>query len=176
MDTKTKITEVKKKDYQWSVSIEPEKDNSEKKLFISFSVVPKYNKFYGHSIGLKSGEKTALIKALKTGLPISTFKTLQKEIDVSAKTLAAIINIADRTLVRRKKEGKLKTDESERLFRIARLFDKAIDVLGDIEQARQWFKSSKKALSGSTPLEYADTELGAQEVFDLLGRLEHGVF
>ncbi|MBW1797126.1 MAG: DUF2384 domain-containing protein, partial [Deltaproteobacteria bacterium] len=33
-----------------------------------------------------------------------------------------------------------------------------------------------RALGGKTPLEYADTEPGAQEVDELLGRIEHGVF
>jgi putative toxin-antitoxin system antitoxin component (TIGR02293 family) len=39
-----------------------------------------------------------------------------------------------------------------------------------------WLKSPQKALGGKTPLEYSDTEPGAREVEDLLGRLEHGVF
>jgi len=33
----------------------------------------------------------------------------------------------------------------------------------------------RKALEGKTPLAYARTELGAREVEDLIGRLEHGV-
>jgi hypothetical protein len=39
-----------------------------------------------------------------------------------------------------------------------------------------WFTSPKIPLDGKTPLECADTEIGAKEVEDLLGRLEHGVF
>jgi uncharacterized protein (DUF2384 family) len=38
------------------------------------------------------------------------------------------------------------------------------------------FEKIQKGLGGKTPLEYADTEPGAREVEDLLGRLEHGVF
>ena len=68
------------------------------------------------------------------------------------------------------------TDESERLFRIASLFDRAVEVLGDKETAKQWFKGPKRALGGQTPLQFADTEPGANEVAALLGRLEHGVF
>jgi putative toxin-antitoxin system antitoxin component (TIGR02293 family) len=170
--TLTKIKEIKKKNYKWNLSVEHPKD----KIFISFSVVPKVSKFYGQSIGLKSGNNDSIIKLIKHGIPISVFLSLQKEIDIPANKLASIINIPSRTLTRRKKEGKLQTDESERLFRIARLFDKATDVLGSKEDARQWLKSPKKALGGLTPLRYADTELGAQEVFDLLGRLEYGVF
>ncbi len=44
------------------------------------------------------------------------------------------------------------------------------------EAAREWLKSPLPALAGKTPLEFADTEPGAQEVEDLLGRIEHGVF
>lgn len=73
-------------------------------------------------------------------------------------------------------EGRLQTDESERLFRIAALYDRAIEVLGDPERARAWFKEPKKALGMKTPLQYADTEPGAREVENLLGRLEYGVF
>ena len=55
-------------------------------------------------------------------------------------------------------------------------FDKAVDVLEDRNLARKWFKEPVRALNGRTPLEFSDTELGAQEVEDLLGRIEYGVF
>jgi putative toxin-antitoxin system antitoxin component (TIGR02293 family) len=48
--------------------------------------------------------------------------------------------------------------------------------LEDAEITRQWFKMPAKALGGKTPLEYADTEPGTQEVEDLLVRIEYGVF
>jgi putative toxin-antitoxin system antitoxin component (TIGR02293 family) len=121
-------------------------------------------------------EKTVLIKNIKKGLPTSAFEKIQKELDVSADTLAATVNIASRTLARRKKEGRLHPDESERVLRIASLFDKAVQVFHNQNRVQLWFKSPQKALGGRTPLEYADTEPGAREVEDLLGRLEHGVF
>jgi len=121
-------------------------------------------------------DRQAQIRLLKKGLPISSFEKLQERMAVSADTLTTTINIAPRTLTRRKQEGRLRTDESERVMRITVLFDRAEEVLGSVEYARQWFKSPKLALAGKSPLEYADTEPGAREVEDLLGRLEHGVF
>ena len=121
-------------------------------------------------------EKNVLIKNIKKGLPISAFEKIQKELDVSADTLASTINIATRTLARRKKEGRFHSDESERVLRIASLFDRALQVLHSQNRVQLWFKSPQKGLGGQTPLEYADTEPGAREVEDLLGRLEHGVF
>jgi putative toxin-antitoxin system antitoxin component (TIGR02293 family) len=49
-------------------------------------------------------------------------------------------------------------------------------VFDDPQLARKWLKEPSWALGDVIPLQYADTELGAQEVEDLLGRIEHGVF
>jgi putative toxin-antitoxin system antitoxin component (TIGR02293 family) len=121
-------------------------------------------------------EKNVLIKNIKKGLPISAFEKIQKKLDVSADTLASTVNIASRTLARRKKEGRFRPDESERGLRIASVFDRALQVLHNQNRVQLWFKSPQKGLNGKTPLEYADTEPGAREVEDLLGRLEHGVY
>ena len=131
---------------------------------------------YGATIGLKSNNRLEVIQSLKVGFPVYAFDKLQKKFDISANSLAAAINIAPRTLTRRKKEGRFHTDESERLLRIARLFDRAVELFGDPVKVSQWFKSPKRALGGISPLEFADTEPGAQEVEDLLGRLTHGIF
>ncbi len=127
-------------------------------------------------LNLVRTEKNELIQNIKKGLPISAFEKIQKELDVSTGTLASTVNIAARTLARRKKEGRFHSDESERVLRIASLFDRALQVLHNKNRVQLWFKSPQKGLGGKTPLEYADTEPGAREVEDLLGRLEHGVF
>ena len=127
-------------------------------------------------LSLIGTDKNVLIQNIKKGLPISAFEKLQKQLDVPADMLASAVNIAGRTLTRRKKEGRFKPDESERVLRIASLFDRALQVLHRHRRVQLWFKSPQKGLGGKTPLEYADTEPGAREVEDLLGRIEHGVF
>jgi putative toxin-antitoxin system antitoxin component (TIGR02293 family) len=80
-------------------------------------------------------------------------------------------------LQRRKEEGKLTPEESDRLYRVTDITRKAIDLFeGDIDKAGNWLKTPKKALGGKTPLEYSDTQVGYDEVCQLIGRLEHGVF
>jgi putative toxin-antitoxin system antitoxin component (TIGR02293 family) len=70
----------------------------------------------------------------------------------------------------------LNAEESEKVLRIARLYDKALDVFEDEKSAEKWLKEAARGLGGDIPLEYAKTELGAQEVERLLIRIEHGVF
>jgi putative toxin-antitoxin system antitoxin component (TIGR02293 family) len=49
-------------------------------------------------------------------------------------------------------------------------------VLGDAAAALDWLASPNRALGGESPMKLLDTDLGAKQVFDVLGRIEHGVF
>ncbi|MEW6754199.1 MAG: antitoxin Xre/MbcA/ParS toxin-binding domain-containing protein [Candidatus Latescibacterota bacterium] len=118
----------------------------------------------------------AVVEQLRPGLPVAASEELRRALEVSTGVLAEATSIAVRTLARRKREGRLRKDESERVLRIGALRRRATEVLEDPQAARQWLKSPKRALGGATPLEYADTEPGAREVEDLLRRLEDGVF
>jgi putative toxin-antitoxin system antitoxin component (TIGR02293 family) len=87
------------------------------------------------------------------------------------------VRIPPRTLARRKAAGRLSRDESERLLRLAGVFESAVRLFeGDVDAARTWLQAPARAFGGKTPLAVAETEIGAREVEDLVGRLEHGVF
>ena len=125
---------------------------------------------------MKSQNTTQLISQIKKGLPLKMFEQLCKSLGVPEKELCRILKIPASTLARRKKSGQLSFEESERVFRISRLYEKALEVFNKPELSRKWFKEPAWALGDVAPLEYSDTELGAKEVEDLLGRIEHGVF
>jgi len=131
---------------------------------------------HGASIGLQPQSSAKLIARIKEGLSVNAFDRLRKNLDISEKALAKTLNIAISTLARRKNTGRMTFEESERIFRVARLYDRAIEVFGDKKMGRKWLKEPAWALGDVPPLEFAETELGAQEVDDLLGRIEHGVF
>jgi putative toxin-antitoxin system antitoxin component (TIGR02293 family) len=132
---------------------------------------------HGTSIGLDVRSTDDLIDRLKHGLPPSAFDRLREELGLAAEALARLTGVSTRTLARRRKRHEpLAPDTSERLLRFARLYEIALDVLGDEDEARRWLKTPNVALGGRSPLDYADTEPGAREVEDLLGRLAHGVF
>lgn len=86
-----------------------------------------------------------------------------------------MLGISKATLHRRKLAGRLDSAESSRVVRFARLMGRAIEVMESEDRARQWLAAPQAALGGEVPLEYAETEVGAREVEDLLGRIEHGV-
>jgi len=116
----------------------------------------------------------ARISAIKAGLPYEMFTDLAAELGTSAVALGRIIDISPRTLQRRKAAGTFQADESDRLFRVVRVAERAHEVLG--QEGTRWLTSPKRVFGGKTPLEFSDTEAGSWEVMQALGRLEHGVF
>lgn len=115
----------------------------------------------------------AVRDTLTKGLKRSAFDRLKAVLDTSGEALCQVIRVPSRTLARREI---FRPDESERILRVAAVFQRAIEVLGDLGKARRWFGRPKRALRGETPFKYCDTEPGAEEVTNLLGRIEHGVF
>ena len=128
-----------------------------------------------HDLGL-TPDPTALIAAVKAGLDVRVFVELANQLGVSEARLAQIAGIAPTTLGRRKRAGSLAPDESERVLRLAVLLEHATRAFEDEADAADWLGTANVALGGVTPLDLADTEFGAREVDDLLGRLEHGVY
>lgn len=117
-----------------------------------------------------------LVERIREGLPFSEFRALLELLAIPEEDLGRLLGISPATLNRRKKTRQLGMPESERIVRFARLFGIAMDVLGGEEAAREWLKTPNPGTGGESPLSYADTEFGAREVENLLGRLDHGVF
>lgn len=123
---------------------------------------------------LHSASAEQRVAAVREGLPYTLFTALATELGVSTTELARVIRVPLRTLQRRGESGAFPPAESDRLFRIVRLTERAKEVLG--EAAAAWLTTPKRFLNGETPLGFSDTETGAWEVMQALGRLEHGVF
>jgi putative toxin-antitoxin system antitoxin component (TIGR02293 family) len=131
----------------------------------------------GSSIGLKDGTTLKVIEALKAGFPYESIDTFHKNTDLPVQVIAEAVQIPARTLIRRKSKGKLQPEESERLLRISTVFEKAVELFdGDRTAAMRWLRAPQLALGNATPLDFARTEVGAREVEDVIGRLEHGVY
>jgi putative toxin-antitoxin system antitoxin component (TIGR02293 family) len=116
------------------------------------------------------------ILLLRKGINASAIDSLIKNTNLTQAELATVLGIPERTLVRRKQQKKLTSDDSAKLLRIARIVERAEQVFEDHANALAWLKNPNRSLQGETPLNLLDTEIGAESVMDTLGRIEHGVF
>jgi putative toxin-antitoxin system antitoxin component (TIGR02293 family) len=118
----------------------------------------------------------AVIRRIQKGFPFRELEMLQDTIDLPLEQLAAKLLISRSTLQRRKAAGRLSPGESDKVMRFSRLLARAADLFGNIDKARAWLKHPQRGLGGAIPLDYAETEIGAQEVEKLLGRMKYGVY
>ncbi len=131
---------------------------------------------YVSLVGLREYDTQVLIGVLQQGLSFAAFEHFVTNLGLPKEAVLNLLQLPLRTLQRRKKAGVLHPDESDRLFRAARVFANVVALFdGDFKLARDWFTNPLHALKGASPLEFSSTELGAREVEVIIGRLEHGI-
>lgn len=127
-------------------------------------------------LGLERVRTRELVRQVNKGFSYEVVEALRENTGLSANEVADLVQINPRTLSRRKREGRLRADESDRILRLSRVYGKALGLFGgDLDKAQHWLSRPKVALGGESPLNYSRVDVGAREVVDLIGRIEYGV-
>lgn len=119
---------------------------------------------------------TAVIDRGRQGLSYAALAAVATRYEIPTATLVRVLRIPARTLARRKKERKLRPDESDRLLRLARVAALAEETLGTPEKATSWLHRPNRALGRVSPLDLLDSDVGARQVEQILGRISYGVY
>lgn len=132
--------------------------------------------YYVALLGMRVYEPLAVYQTVRKGFRYSVFERFLRNTLLSFAALAALTQISERTLARRKELGRLEPEESDRLLRASRVYGRALELFeGDMAAASRWLTTPQRALGGLVPLELARTDVGAEEVVRLAGRLEYGI-
>ncbi|MCC8376147.1 MULTISPECIES: type II RES/Xre toxin-antitoxin system antitoxin [Photorhabdus] len=129
------------------------------------------------AVGFPSSNGPHLNAVLNEGLPITVVEKIQDWSMFAKRDILRITGIQMRNYSRRRSnKGKFTADESQRIARFVRVMDCAVDLFdGDKDKATQWMKRPVRGLGYVTPESMLDTESGALDVINLIGRIEHGV-
>jgi putative toxin-antitoxin system antitoxin component (TIGR02293 family) len=120
-------------------------------------------------LALGPGDPVAVVRA---GMPFEAFVHLAGTLAQPVHRVAAAAGIPARTLTRRRQEGRLNPEESDRVLRLARTVELTLAVFEDSEAARTWLTTPKRLLGGEAPLEHAGTGPGARAVEAMLYAIE----
>jgi putative toxin-antitoxin system antitoxin component (TIGR02293 family) len=126
------------------------------------------------TLGRNFSSDRELRDAIREGFPPAVVEKLMSASGLTLKELASALDLSPRSLQRRRRSGRLARYESDRLYRLARIVAIATEYLGDKDRAMRWLKRSNRALGGVAPVETMDTELGARQVENILGRIAYG--
>ena len=117
-----------------------------------------------------------LHRALHKGFSYSVYDKLAALSGLDKKEVARAAVIKPATLRRRARAGKFNQNESDRLYRFAKVLKAATDLFeGDKEAARTWLTEPVYGLDGRKPVDMLATSAETEFVLNLIGRIEHGV-
>ncbi len=114
--------------------------------------------------------------AVEKGVPLSALEEFASYSGFSLKELLEVV-IPARTLKhRRERKEPLSVDESDRMARVARLYEFSVRIFGDREKARRWLLRSKQRFEERSPLSMMRTEAGGRQVEEWLIQIDEGMF
>ena len=116
-----------------------------------------------------------LAERVRGGLPFASLSAVMERYEISRDVLCDILCLSSRNFLRRKEQKRLSPDESDRLYRLARVIAHANRVFEDPDESADWIHAPNTSLGKQQPLTLLDTDIGVQQVDQVLGRIEHGI-
>ncbi len=116
-----------------------------------------------------------LAERVRKGLPFAALVAVMEHYGISRDALCTILHLSARNFLRRKDQKRLSADESDRLYRLARVIAHANRVFEDPGESADWIHTPNTSLGKQQPLTLLDTDIGVQQVDQVLGRIEHGI-
>ena len=116
-----------------------------------------------------------LAERVREGLPFTALAAVMEQYGISRDVLCDILYLSRRNFLRRKEQRRLAPDESDRLYRLARVLAHANRVFEDPDESADWIHTPNTSLGKQQPLTLLDTYIGVQQVDQVLGRIEHGI-
>src|SRR4051812_21252288 len=99
------------------------------------AIAPAPN-YYASLLGFRKFDWPHLLRAVQDGFAYDTFERLRENSGLSIDDVAAWLQLAPRTLTRRKQQGSFVPDESDRILRAARVLGRSIELFdGDRDAA-----------------------------------------
>lgn len=115
------------------------------------------------------------IAAIRTGFMPEELLAMAEKLQVPHAEIFSIVRLPPSTAARILREDRqLDQAVSERVARIAEIWNASVDLFGSEPDARTWLKAPNFALADDAPLQLLDTELGANEVRKVLAAIAHG--
>jgi len=128
-------------------------------------------------LGRNISSQLKMADAVDNGLPTDSLDRVKRKLRLSDAEVGHALGISLKTIHRLRKDPDrhLSSQASDRLYRLARIYQLASDVLEDPEAAREWLRSPQIGLDNRVPMDLMTSEAGSREVEALLIRIEYGV-
>ena len=112
----------------------------------------------------------------REGVSKKQLEVLKKRISLGYDELSAALATTRATLINKKGKEHFSQTLSERIVSIAELYSFGYEVFGEEAAFNKWIIQPNRALGGQRPYDLLNNQFGREEVKNLIGRIEHGIY
>lgn len=116
------------------------------------------------------------IEIVREGISKKDLEHLKQKTDLDYNQLSKVLSVARATLINKKGNAKFDTVLSERIVGVADIYSYGYEVFEDESRFNEWIFRSNQALGGQTPYDLLDNQYGREEIKNLIGRIDYGVY
>lgn len=128
-------------------------------------------------LGQSPKSSAPLIDITRSGIDSTVAKQVLERFRLNANQTHAILGTSARTLARRlQKKQPLDSVESDRLVRFLNIVAYADTVFEEHTRTLRWLNSPNRALGGKIPMDLLDTDVGTQQVEEILHRIDYSLY
>ena len=118
-----------------------------------------------------------LIRAAAAGVSVKAVRHLQQHMRLTNREMSEVLSISESTLTRREHaQSNLTRDESEKAIQLSAVVVKGLEVFENEPDFHRWLQQENPALGGERPQALLSSALGREQVREILGRIQWGIF
>lgn len=153
---------------------------SEPMVAYNANFLPKFSSsiLYGNQVKVPEYQLVSLekMKLLKTGLSKINLEKLKARASLDYDKLAKALSVTRATLINAKGDEKYSSTVSERILALSDLYSYGYKVFEDELKFNNWMFTINQALGNKIPFDIVDNQFGREEIKNILGRIEYGVY
>lgn len=134
--------------------------------------------YYEGNAAIPLKDLTAIQKMniVRRGITKSYLVQLKNTTALDYDALAQALSVTRSTLINKKGDQKFNDSLAERIVALADLYSFGYEVFDNEEHFNDWMSHPNQALGGKPPFDFIDNQYGREEIHNLIGRIEHGVY
>lgn len=122
---------------------------------------------------MTSFEKIGMIRE---GISKKDLESLKEKAGFDYNQLSKVLSVARATLINKKGNEKFDISLSEKIVSVADIYSYGYEVFEDENRFNDWVFRANKALGGQAPFDILDSQYGREEIRNLIGRIDYGVY
>ena len=130
----------------------------------------------GNEIPLNKMTSFEKMTLLNVGIKKNDLEQFKLKTHLDYDKLAQALAVTRATLINKKQNEVYSENISEKILALTDLYSFGYEVFEDVEKFNAWMFASNNALAGKKPFDIVDNQFGREEIKNILGRIEYGIY